>query len=77
MLEQIRQFLRANPFVPFDIRTSDGREYHVPTADHAHIRPGERKFYVYLDDGRDAVISTLHLAAVLGEAGTQEPAGQA
>lgn len=77
MLEQIRQFLRANPFTPFDIRTSDGREYHIPTADHAHIRPGEHKLYVYLDDGRDAVISTLHLASVLGETAAQEPAEQA
>ncbi len=66
MLEQIRQFLSAEPFQPFDIRTSDGREYHVLTADHAHVRPDGHKLYVYLDDGRDAVISALHLAAVLG-----------
>ncbi len=66
MLEQIRQFLRANPFQPFDIRTSDGREYYVPTAEHAHVRPGGHQLYVYLDDGRDVAVSALHLAAVLG-----------
>lgn len=66
MLEQIRQFLRATPFQPFDIRTSDGREYHVATPDHAHIRPGGTQLYVYPDDGRDVAISALHLAAVVG-----------
>ena len=66
MLEQVRQFLTAKPFQAFDLRTSNGREYHVPTPDHAHIRPGEKQLYVYLDDGRDVAISTLHLAAVLG-----------
>lgn len=66
MLEQVRHFLNAEPFQPFDLRISDGREYHVPTPDHAHIRPGEKQLYIYLDDGRDVAISTLHLAAVLG-----------
>ena len=66
MLEQVRQFLAASPFQPFDLRTSDGCEYHVPTSDHVHIRPGEKQLYVYLDDGRDVAISTLRLAAVPG-----------
>lgn len=67
MIEQTRQFLRAAPFIPFDIRTSDGREYHIATPDHAHVRPGGTRVYVYLDDERDVAISALHLAAVIGQ----------
>ena len=39
MIPRIRELLHATPFMPFTIRTSDGREYVAPTADHAAINP--------------------------------------
>jgi len=36
MTADIRQLLQAEPFVPFAIHVADGREYRVPTPDHAH-----------------------------------------
>ena len=65
MVQRIRELLYAKQFEPFAIRTSDGREYLIATRDHAHVRPGDSRLYVYLDNGSDVAISALHLAAVV------------
>jgi hypothetical protein len=39
MTGDIRKHLRITPFVPFSVRTSDGREYPIPTIDHIYLPP--------------------------------------
>jgi hypothetical protein len=56
--------LQSIPFVPFTIRTSDGREYVIPTADHAAINPKGSRVIVFSDDDSQAEVTALHVAAV-------------
>ncbi|HEX8076166.1 MAG TPA: hypothetical protein VF511_00015 [Chthoniobacterales bacterium] len=64
MIPRIRELLHATPFRPFTIRTSDGREYLVPTADHAAINPKGSRVIVFGDDDTQAEVSALHLATI-------------
>lgn len=50
MIADVRDLLRAQPFVPFTIYTADGREYRVPTRDHAHILRGRVRLVVLTDE---------------------------
>jgi len=61
----VRQRLEKVPFVPFVIRTSDGREYSVPTVDHAFITPRGNRVVVVADDGATNVLGPLHINAVV------------
>ena len=70
MIPRIRELLHAAPFAPFVLRTSDGREYAIPTADHAAIPPKGGYLIVFGDDGSAAKISGFHVAAVV-EANSQ------
>ena len=65
MIADVRERLSAAPFVPFLIRTSDGREYSVPTADHAFITPRGNRVIVVADDGATAVLGPLHINSVI------------
>jgi hypothetical protein len=65
MIPRIRELLHSTPFIPFTIRTSDGREYTVPTADHAAIHPKGSYFFVFRDDESSARITPLHVAAIV------------
>lgn len=64
MIPRIRELLHAVPFGPFTIRTSDGREYTIPTADHAAVHPKATRVIVFLDNGGQIEVAGLHLAAV-------------
>ena len=39
MTGDIRKRLETRPFVPFAVRTADGREYAVPAIDHIYLPP--------------------------------------
>jgi hypothetical protein len=65
MIGDVRERLLAAPFVPFLIRTSDGREYLVPAADHAFITPRGNRVIVVADDGATAVLGPLHINSVI------------
>jgi len=65
MIADVRERLLAAPFVPFFIRTSDGREYSVPTADHAFITPRGNRVIVVADNGATAVLGPLHINSVI------------
>jgi hypothetical protein len=65
MVPRIRELLHTAPFSPFSIRTSDGREYNVPTADHAAVNPRRTFVYVFGDDESTTRLSALHIAAVV------------
>jgi hypothetical protein len=67
MIADLRERLLAAPFVPFLIRTSDGREYSVPTADHAFITPRGNRVIVVADNGATAVLGPLHINSVIDQ----------
>jgi hypothetical protein len=67
MIADVRERLLAAPFVPFLIRTSDGREYSVPTADHAFITPRGNRVIVVADSGATAVLGPLHINSVVDQ----------
>ena len=73
MTDEIRVLLAAKPFVPFTIQVADGREFHIPTQDHAHIRPGGQRIGVFTDDGRENVLSALLLTGVAFNESHPEP----
>ena len=66
MIDEIKQRLYAQPFVPFTIYVADGREYHVPTADHAHVHPSGMRVSIWLDDNRQYSLPLRQLSGVLG-----------
>jgi len=57
--------LHTAPFQPFSIRTSDGNEYAVPTADHAAVNPKRSRVIIFSDDDRQFEVAGLHVAAIL------------
>ena len=65
MIPRIRELLHSSPFVPFTIRTSDGREYLIPTVDHAAIPPKGSRVIVFGDDDSQAEVSAFHVATVV------------
>ena len=65
MLPRIRELLHAAPFEPFAIRTSDGHEYVVLTADHAAVHPTAPRVIVFFDNGGQVEVAGSHLAAVV------------
>ena len=65
MIVAVRRLLEANPFEAFTVRTSDGREYLIPTADHATLNPRGTYLIVFSDDDSHMTISALHLVAVI------------
>jgi len=59
MTADIRERLKAHPFVPFSIRVADGREYRVPTPDHAHVYPSGGRVSIFTDDDREVILAAL------------------
>lgn len=64
MIPRIRELLHAAPFQPFAIRTSDGREYQVPTSDHAAISPIGNRLVIFNDAGGQADLAGLNVASI-------------
>jgi len=64
MTHDIRQRLHAQPFLPFTIHTSDGREFAVPTADHAHVWPSRSRVSIWNDEGVEYVLPALHISGL-------------
>ena len=69
MMDQIRKRMRQVPFTPFLIRTSDGREYFVPTLDHALMSPRGNRIVVFDDEGTSAVLGPLHINGIVDKNG--------
>lgn len=70
MFERIRNYLRAIPFVPFQIHTSAGEVFNVEHPENCAIVA--RTVVVALPDGENAImISPLHITGVAGA----QPAG--
>ena len=65
MIADIRTRIRAIPFVPFTVRTTDGREYPVPTVDHIFITPAGGRVYIPDDEGATVVLTGLHICGLV------------
>jgi len=59
MTNDIRKLLAAKPFKPFVVHTADGREYSVPTAEHAHVSPQGSRVSIWADDDTEDILSAL------------------
>jgi hypothetical protein len=75
MISEIRKRIQAVPFVPFVIRTTDGREYAVPSVDHVWVPPTAGRVYIEDDEGVSFSLSGLHIAAIMD--GPAAPASKA
>ncbi|MDW8343007.1 MAG: hypothetical protein RMM51_00775 [Verrucomicrobiae bacterium] len=64
MTNDIRQRLEAQPFVPFVVYTADGREYKVPTPDHAHVSPGGSRVSIWTDDETEYILPALLISGL-------------
>lgn len=67
MIKLTRDLLLKRPFEPFRVRTSGGREYAVPTADHAAIDPRGVQVAIWYEAGGEygqTSLSALHIAGV-------------
>ena len=64
MTDDIREYLAARPFVPFIVYTADGREYKVPTAEHAFVSPRGTRVTIFSDDDTSHLLPGLLISGV-------------
>jgi len=64
MTKDIRERLVAQPFLPFVVHTTDGREYDVPTPDHAHVSPAGGRVSIWMDDDTAFILPALHISGL-------------
>jgi hypothetical protein len=65
MTGDIRKHLEVSPFVPFIVRTSDGREYPVPTIDHIYLPPSGGRVVISDDAGVVVVLPGLMITGLV------------
>jgi hypothetical protein len=64
MTNDIREMLAARPFVPFVVHMADGREYNVPTAEHAHVSPRGGRVSSWGDDDTTYILAALLISGL-------------
>ena len=64
MTDEIRKRLDSVPFVPFVIKTSDGKQYRVRHPDYVAISPKGGRVAVFADEEASTTLSALHMVAV-------------
>ena len=64
MTNDIRQRLLAQPFLPFVVYAADGREYNVPTRDHAHVYPSGSRVSIYTADDHECILPGLVISGL-------------
>ena len=65
MTGDIRKHLEISPFVPFTVRTADGREYAVPTIDHIYLPPTGGRVVISDDEGVVVVLPGLLISGLV------------
>ena len=70
MAGDIRKHLEITPFVPFALRTADGREYSVPTIDHIYLPPTGGRVVISDDEGVVVVLPGLLISGVVHKSAT-------
>lgn len=68
MINDIRIRLNATPFLPFVVHAADGRDYSVPTPDHAHVYPAGGRVSIYTDEGDEFILPALLISGIKIEA---------
>ena len=64
MTDEVRKLTNAEPFVPFLIKTSDGKQYRVKHPDYVAISPKGGRITVFADEEVSTTLSALHMVAV-------------
>jgi hypothetical protein len=64
MTDEVRKLMHAEPFVPFVVKTSDGKQYRVKHPDYVAISPKGGRITVYADEETSTTLSALHMVAV-------------
>ena len=64
MVIDVRERLESRPFTPFTIHVADGREFQVPTPDHAHVWPSRARVSIYMDEGLECILPALLISGV-------------
>ena len=64
MTDVVRKFMHTEPFAPFLIKTSDGKQYRVKHPDYVAISPKGGRITVYADEEAGTMWSALHIVAV-------------
>ncbi len=59
--EALRELLSREPFLPFRILTSGGKEYRVDNPDFVHVMQAD-VFYCFPDNDSFALIPLIHIA---------------
>ena len=72
MSGDIRKHLEIAPFVPFAVRTADGREYAVPTIDHIYLPPSGGRVVISDDEGVVVVLPGLMISGLVHGANSHE-----
>ena len=65
MTGDIRKHLEVTPFVPFAVRTADGREYAVPTVDHIYLPPAGGRVVISDNEGVVVVLPGLMISGLV------------
>ncbi len=65
MTGDIRKHLEITPFIPFGVRTGDGREYAVPTFDHIYLPPTGGRVVISDDEGVVVVLPGLLISGLV------------
>lgn len=72
MTGDIRKHLQITPFVPFAVRTADGREYTIPTIDHIYLPPTGGRVVISDDEGVVVVLPGLMISGLGHASGSHE-----
>ena len=64
MITEVRRLLEAQPFEPFSVVTTSGKQYAVPSPDHAGISPRAGRMVIWFDDDSSVTLAGLHIAIV-------------
>ena len=71
MTNDIRKHLQIVPFVPFVVRTADGREYPVPTIDHIYLPPQGGRVVISDNEGIVVVLPGLLISGLVHSSGAK------
>lgn len=64
MTDEVRKLMHAEPFIPFLVKTSDGKQYRVKHPDYVAISPKGGRLTVYADEETSTTLNALHVVAV-------------
>jgi hypothetical protein len=65
MIGDIRKHLQSSPFEAFIVRTADGHEYPVPSAEHIYLPPGGHRVVISDDKGIVVVLPALLISGLI------------